>query len=461
MSAVGKLSCFKAYDVRGKLGQDLNEDIAYRIGRATAQSLKVETMALGFDARETSPSLAKALAAGICDAGANVLEIGLAGTEEIYAAVSAFNTGAGIEVTASHNPSDYNGMKIVKKGSQPLSEQEFLNIKKLAEEGKFIRSEHTGLVIDKKADARDAYIKKIFNFVDLQSLKPLKIVINSGNGAAGPTIEAINKKLTESGVNTRFVYVHHDPDASFPNGIPNPMIEENRSATADAVVREEADFGVAFDGDFDRCFLFDHQGNFVSGEYVVGLLSEVFIGKEKGATIVHDPRVVFNTKDVVDKCNGHAVASKAGHAFVKAKMRKVGAIYGGEISAHHYFRDFSYCDSGMIPWLMVWQLLSEKKSVLSEIIAERKKRFLSSGELNFTVSESKNCLQMVKDLFAAEAGFVDEFDGLSMGFNSWRFNLRISNTEPLVRLNVETKGDQLLLIEKTENLKDLIKSFVI
>jgi phosphomannomutase len=461
MSVFRKLRCFKAYDVRGKVGEDLNEDIAYRIGRATAQSLKIKTIALGFDARETSPSLAEATAKGICDAGADVVDIGLTGTEEVYFAVTAFNTGAGIEITASHNPINYNGMKIVKQGSQPLTEQEFFNIKKLAEEGNFIQSDRSGLIINEKTSARDAYVNRILDFIDLKSLKPLKIVINSGNGAAGPTIDAIHKKLKEKGVETQFLLVDHDPDASFPNGIPNPMLEENRSATANAVVRGKADFGVAFDGDFDRCFLFDHQGNFISGEYMVGLLSEIFIGKETNATIVHDPRVVWNTIDVIRRCNGHAVASKTGHAFVKATMRKAGAIYGGEMSAHHYFRDFSYCDSGMIPWLMVWQLLSEKKVLLSELIAERKDRFPTSGELNFTVPDATKCLQMMKDLFAAQAGLVDELDGLSMSFNSWRFNLRMSNTEPLVRLNVETKGDELLLIDKTEELTNLIKGFTI
>ena len=461
MSIVRKLRCFKAYDVRGRIGEDFNEDIAYRIGRATAQLLNIKTFALGFDARETSPSLAKATAEGICDAGTDVLDIGLAGTEEVYSAVTAFNTGAGIEITASHNPIDFNGMKIVKQDAQPLAEQEFANIKKLAEEGTFIEPKRSGVVIDKKAGAREAYIKRILNFVDLKNLKPLKIVLNSGNGAAGPTIEAINGKLKERGVNTQLVFINHNPDASFPNGIPNPMLEENRSATVDAVVREEAKFGVALDGDFDRCFLFDQLGNFISAEYLVGLLSEIFMSREAGATIVHDPRVIWNTMDVVDKCKGHAVASKTGHAFVKATMRKAGAIYGGEMSAHHYFRDFSYCDSGMIPWLMVWQLLSESGGLLSELITDRKNLFPTSGELNFTVSDAEKCLEMIKNLFAAEAEIVDELDGLSMSFNSWRFNIRKSNTESLVRLNVETKGDKLLLVEKTNELKKLMKRFVI
>lgn len=442
--------------MRGKLGKEFNEDIAYRIGRSTAQSLKANTVVIGYDARKTSPILMQAIARGVCDAGADVINTGLAGTEEIYASVPALNADVGIAVTASHNPIDYNGMKIVKKGSQPLSEQEFANIKHLAEEKKFTLSKSAGSIVDNKFDARDCYIEKILSFVDLTSLKPLKIVINSGNGAAGPTIDSLKIKLMARGVTPNFVYVHHDPNSSFPNGIPNPLLEENRNSTIDAVIHYKADFGVAFDGDFDRCFLFDHSGNFVPGEYVVGLLAEVFLQKEQGANIVHDSRVVWNTIDVVRECNGNAIVTKTGHAFVKAKMRDSCAIYGGEMSAHHYFRDFSYCDSGMIPWLMIWELLSKKKLSLSQLISERVSRFPSSGELNFTVSDASKCFNKVKNLFTAEAIHLDELDGLSMDFENWRFNLRQSNTESLVRLNVETRGDRLLLREKTEKLKWVI-----
>ena len=457
--SVGKgLTCFKAYDVRGKLGQELNEEIAYQIACAAAHSLGASTVALGFDARATSPALARAAIKGICESGADVFDIGLAGTEEIYAAVSEFSCDMGIEITASHNPIDYNGMKFVKKGSQPLSSREFAKIRNLAQQSKFTPSACTGLIKDISSSAREAYIKKILRFVDLPSLKPLKIVINSGNGAGGPTIDALNKKLKIKGVKTNFVFLHHKPDSSFPNGIPNPMLEKNRLSTARAVVREKADFGVAFDGDFDRCFLFDHKGNFIPGEYIVGLLSEIFLKREKGATIVHDPRVVWNTTDIVSKYGGHVFCSKTGHAFVKAAMRDTGAIYGGEISAHHYFRDFAYCDSGMVPWLIVWELLSKSSTSLFDLISKRKNDFPSSGELNFKVSDPENCIEKIKQVFASEVKFIDHLDGLSMSFEKWRFNLRRSNTEPLVRLNVETSGDQLLLKEKTEILKQLIKN---
>ena len=456
MNSLKNLMCFKAYDIRGKLDEELDKDIAYKIGRATAESLNSKTVVVGFDARATSPDLAAAVAKGICDAGADVLDIGLAGTEEMYAAVSEFGACAGVEVTASHNPIDYNGMKIVGRGSQPLSIQEFELIKDLAEKNKFSQPRQMGAIIDEKEVARAAYIEKVLGFVDCSNLKPLKIVINSGNGAAGPTLDALNKKLLEKGIKTNFVFVHHYPDPAFPNGIPNPMLTENRSSTANAVIDQNGDFGIAFDGDFDRCFFFDHTGEFISGEYVVGLLAEIFLNKEKGAMIIHDPRVVWNTLDVVAKFGGHAVASKTGHVFVKAAMRKRDAIYGGEMSAHHYFRDFAYCDSGVIPWLLVWEHLSVSNLSLSELIFERRNRFSSSGELNFTVPNATTCIERVQNHFASKATSIDELDGLSMSFDTWRFNLRKSNTEPLVRLNVETTGDNLLLQEKTSELTLLI-----
>ena len=457
MNSIKKLTCFKAYDVRGKLGDELDEDIAYRIGRATAQSQKAKVVAVGFDARATSPDLASAVARGVCDGGADVFDIGLAGTEEMYAAVTEFGACAGVEVTASHNPINYNGMKIVGRGSKPLSEHEFGLIKTLAEESSFSKPQQTGAVFDEKEVARAAYVERVLGIVDYSDLKPLKIVINSGNGAAGPTLDAINEKLTEKGVQTNFVFVHHNPDSTFPNGIPNPLLEENRSSTARDVIKEQADFGVAFDGDFDRCFFFDHSGVFIPGEYVVGLLAEIFLNKEKGATIIHDPRVIWNTIDVVDRCSGHAVMSKTGHAFVKAAMRARNAIYGGEMSAHHYFRDFAYCDSGVIPWLLIWEHLSGCNLSLSELISQRRNRFPSSGELNFTVPNAETCIEKVQNHFVSEAISIDELDGLSMSFDTWRFNLRRSNTEPLVRLNIETKSNHELLKEKIEELKTLIK----
>lgn len=456
MTSGKKLKCFKSYDVRGKLDDELDDEIAYRIGCAVGQLLNAKTVVLGFDARESSPSLAKAVARGVCDIGANVLEIGLAGTEEMYAAVVQYNACAGVEVTASHNPIDYNGMKIVKDGSQPLNDKEYQNLKKLAEENKFNFSKHSGSVIDVKGSARNNYINKVMGFIDIKNLKPLKIVINSGNGAAGPTIAALNSKLKEKGLVTNFVNLYEDPDSSFPNGIPNPLLEENQSSTGNAVVDEKADFGVAFDGDFDRCFIFDQFGNFIPGEYIIGLLAEIFLTKEEKATIIHDTRVVWNTMDAIQRFGGYAVLSKAGHIFFKSAMREAKAVYGGEMSAHHYFRDFFCCDSGMIPWLLVWQLLSKTNISLAELVAKRKSMFPSSGEINFTVVDAAACIQLVKTSVERHALSIDEYDGLSVAFETWRFNLRQSQTEPLVRLNIETQGNELLLKEKIEEITNLI-----
>lgn len=456
MNLTKSLNCFKTYDIRGKLGEEINAEIAYRIGRATAQRLSAKNVVLGFDARETSPELSKMVAKGVRDAGANIIDLGLSGTEEMYFSVSEFNADAGIEVTASHNPIDYNGMKIVKQQSQPLTAQEFSDIKTLAESNEFAVSNKLGAVCNKKKEARSAYIKKVLSFVDLDSLKPLKIVINSGNGVAGPVVDALDKAIKEKGVKTDFVRVHHNPDSLFPNGIPNPLIKENRSSTVDVINTEEADFGVAFDGDFDRCFFFDHLGNFVPGEYVVGFLAEVFLVKEKGATIVHDTRVTWNTQNVVQKLDGNAVVSKTGHAFLKSAMRKARAVYGGEMSAHHYFRDFNYCDSGIIPMLLIWELLSKEKILLADLMSERKRYFPSSGEINFKVSDVSACIEKVKKFYLLIAKSLNEIDGLSMSFDGWRFNLRASNTEPLVRLNVETTGNQLLLKKKVRELTGLI-----
>ena len=450
------LTCFKSYDVRGKLGLEFNEDIAYRIGRASTQLLRAKSVVIGFDARETSSNLSNSVIAGICDAGADALKIGLAGSEEMYCAVHELNADAGIEVTASHNPIDYNGMKIVKYGARSLTEDEFHDIKLIAEGNNFLCKKSKGSVFKKDQEARSAYMQKILGFIDLKVLKPLKIVINSGNGAAGPVVDGLHEKLEDNGIRSDFVFVDHKPDHTFPNGIPNPLLYENRSFTADVVKSESADFGVAFDGDFDRCFLFDNYGNFIPGEYLVGLLAKVFLEKDKGATILHDPRVTWNTLDLVKKCGGFGMASKTGHVYFKKAMREENAIYGGEMSAHHYFRDFFYCDSGMVPWLLVWELLSKENKSLSDLVDDRRRLFPSSGEINFKVSDTSKCLKVVKDLYSPSASEIDEVDGLSITYSDWRFNLRRSNTESLIRLNIETQGDPKLLTEKIKELTYLI-----
>lgn len=436
-----ELTCFKAYDVRGEIGVNINEDVAYRIGRAVAQHFSAKSVVIGFDARETSPVFAAAASEGARDAGAEVINIGMAGTEEMYWAVTEFGACAGIEVTASHNPINYNGMKIVKSGSQPLEDAtDFQVIKALAGSQKWSDVAEVTSEVDRSAEARMAYVDRILSFVDVSTLRPLKIVVNSGNGAAGPTFDVIADRLHTLGAPLEFVRVHHTPDATFPNGIPNPLLPENHAVTADMVTSESADFGVAFDGDFDRCFFFDEAGKFVPGEYVVGLLASIFLEKEVGANIVHDPRVVWNTQDIVARKGGVAVQSKTGHTFFKQTMRSHEAVYGGEMSAHHYFRDFAYCDSGMISWVLIAELVSRSGHSLGAQVEDRFAAFPSSGEINFIVSDAAKAIAAVLSAYCSDALSIDETDGLSMAFEDWRLNVRRSNTEPLVRLNVESKG---------------------
>ena len=436
------LSCFKAYDVRGEIDVNIDENIAYRIGRAVAQHFIANTLVIGFDARETSPAFAAAASRGARDAGADVVNIGMAGTEEMYWAVTEFGACAGIEVTASHNPINYNGMKIVKSQSRPLDDaDDFQVIKVLAGSQEWLSFGKVGRELDRSDEARKAYVDRVVSFVDVKALRPLKIVANSGNGAAGPTFDAIAERLMELGAPLEFIRVHRVPDATFPNGIPNPLLPENHAATADVVKAERADFGVAFDGDFDRCFFFDEAGQFVPGEYVVGLLASIFLEKEVGAKIVHDPRVIWNTQNIVTQKGGIAVQSKTGHAFIKQTMRSHEAVYGGEMSAHHYFRDFAYCDSGMIPWLLIAELVSRSGRSLGDWVKDRFAAFPSSGEMNFKVSDASTAIENVLSDYRADALSIDEMDGVSLAFDSWRFNLRRSNTEPLVRLNVEGSGN--------------------
>lgn len=451
------LACFKAYDIRGEIGVNIDVDIAYRIGRAVAQHFAAKSVVIGFDARETSPEFGAAVARGVQDAGSEVLDIGMAGTEEMYWAVTEFGACAGIEVTASHNPINYNGMKIVKAQSQPLDDElDFQAIKCLAESQEWVNVLCTGQTKNVAAQSRAAYVDRVLSFVDVAQLAPMKIVINSGNGAAGPTVDAIIDRLIAQGAPVEFVRVHHTPDITFPNGIPNPILLENHAATAAVVVREAADLGVAFDGDFDRCFLFDNSGRFVPGEYVVGLLASIFLDKEQGSKIVHDPRVIWNTQDIVAGKGGTAVQSKTGHAFIKQTMRAELAIYGGEMSAHHYFRDFAYCDSGMIPWLLLAELVSKSRRSLADLVQQRFIMFPSSGEINFRVEDADAAIERVVSVYRKTALSLDTTDGVSLVFADWRFNIRKSNTELLVRLNCESRGNSGSLAQKARAVAELL-----
>jgi len=439
------INCFKAYDIRGRLGLDLDENIAYRIGAAFSVALGAKKVVLGRDVRASSEKLAKSVAKSLIDQGCEVFDLGLSGTEEMYFATTYFGADGGICVTASHNPLDYNGMKMVRAGSAPLDATNGLaRIKELAEGNAFEKRATIGAICDVAEEARAAYVERICQFVAISALKPLKILVNAGHGTAGPTFDAISERLAELGAPLVFERLFNEPDGTFPQGIPNPLLPENRPATADAVRASGADLGVAWDGDFDRCFFFDHTGAFIDGEYVVGLLADAFLSKDPGATIVHDPRIIWNTQDLVAKAGGCAVQARTGHAFIKQTMRDENAIYGGEMSAHHYFRDFFYCDSGMIPWLIVAELVS-RHGPLADLVAHRKLAFPSSGEINFTLEDPKNAISKVRAEFESDAITIDEMDGLGFDMGDWRFNLRSSNTEPVVRLNIESRGDAELV----------------
>ncbi|MES9905563.1 MAG: phosphomannomutase CpsG [Sedimenticola sp.] len=452
---MSSLSCFKAYDIRGRLGDELNDEIAYRIGRAYGDYLKPRSVVVGGDVRLTSESLKLALADGLMDAGVDVIDLGMTGTEEIYFATWYLQVDGGIEVTASHNPMDYNGMKLVREGAKPISGDSGLDqIKKLAEESIFSEVKRKGTLTQRST--LDAYVDHLLSYIDLNSLKPMKLVVNSGNGAAGHVVDAIEKRFEAANVPVEFIKLHHEPDGHFPNGIPNPLLPERRQDTIDAVLRHKADIGIAWDGDFDRCFLFDEKGRFIEGYYIVGLLAETLLEKNPGSKIIHDPRLTWNTIDIVTKAGGRPIQSKTGHAFIKERMRDEDAIYGGEMSAHHYFRDFAYCDSGMIPWLLVTSLLSKKDKNLSGFVAEQITAYPSSGEIDSRLDNAEAAITRVRSFYEDKAHIIDETDGISMEFEDWRFNLRCSNTEPLVRLNVESRGNAALMQEKTEEILGLV-----
>ena len=451
------LNCFKLYDIRGKLGSSFTGEIAFRIGSAVTKRLNAKKIILGYDARESSPSITDFVAKGCKSQGADIIEIGLCGTEEMYWAVNEFGACGGIQITASHNPINYNGLKIVKSEARPLElDTEYLEIKKLSELNKFEKAKIFGSSIDYSEKSRVSYIKQILSFIDLKKLEPIKILLDAGNGAAGPTLKSLESSLRAHGVDCNFVFINADPDHTFPNGIPNPMLKENREKTIESINKHSVDFGVAFDGDFDRCFLFDEKGNFVEADFLISVLADMFIEKENGACIVHDSRQIFAIKKAVKEAGGETKLCQSGHIFFKSAMRACDAIYGGESSGHHYFRDFSYCDSGMIPWLLVWQILSNSSKSLSEILACYRKTFFSSGEINFLVDDGQACLESVKNEFISGCQEYDKLDGLNVSFDNWRFNLRQSNTEPLVRLNVESFKDKKLMSEKTNQLKRFI-----
>ncbi len=446
------ITAFKAYDLRGRIPTELNADIAYRVARGYAEFLKPKRICVGRDIRLSSAELAASVIRGLVDSGVEVVDIGLCGTEGVYFATFALGLDGGIMVTASHNPPDYNGMKFVREGSRPISGDTGLkDIRRLAEAGAFAAAARPGTVTP--IDTGPKYIEHLLSYVDRNTVKPIKIVCNAGNGGAGLVIDKLAPQLP-----FQWVKLYHEPDGTFPNGVPNPMLEQNHAPVIEAVRRERADLGIAWDGDYDRCFFFDEEGTFIEGYYIVGLLASVFLKRNPGGRVVHDPRLTWNTLDIVKAAGGEAVLCKSGHAFIKAKMRDVDAVYGGEMSAHHYFRDFAYCDSGMIPWLVVAQVLSDTGKSLSALVGERMRLFPASGEINRRVPDGPTAIAAVEARYTPGARSVDYTDGLSIEFDDWRLNLRSSNTEPLIRLNVESRGDLRLMKAKTAEILGLLDS---
>ncbi|MFM7335802.1 MAG: phosphomannomutase [Tabrizicola sp.] len=450
------MSAFKSYDICGRLGTDLTEAITHRIARAFATVTGADAVVLARDCRESSPALADAVAAGLMAQGVRVLDLGMAGTEEMYFATAHLGAGGGICVTASHNPREYNGMKLVGRGAVPLPDADFARIRALTE-GETSFTAAPGGTREDRSSVRADYVAHVAGLVG-QGIGPLRLVVNAGNGAAGQTLDALVEGLASRGARLDLVRMHHTPDGSFPNGIPNPLLPENRPVTAAAVRAAKADFGVAFDGDFDRCFLFDGEGGFVDGEHVVALLAAAHLVTEPGATIVHDPRVIWAVQDAVQRGGGRSVLAPTGHIFLKAAMRREGAVYGGEMSAHHYFRGFMACDSGMIPWLLVARLVSQSGRSLTELVGAMRRDFPSSGEINFRVADLPAVVARVKAALEPEARSADRTDGLSLDFGEWRLNLRASNTEPLLRLNVEARGDAGLVAAAVARVRALIEA---
>lgn len=458
------LSCFMAYDIRGRVPDQIDTTLARQIGRAFVTEFGARRVLVGRDVRLESPSLAAALIQGLSENGADVIDIGLCGTEEVYFGTVHHGTDGGIMVTASHNPKGFNGMKLVREGARPISGDSGLlairdrilaesaeSLSTLLVPGESRQGTSGRIVVD---TGKSAYIEHLLGYLDRKALRPLKIVADPGNGGAGMVIQPLEERLRP----LRFVLVNERPDGDFPHGVPNPLLPERREATSAAVRKHGADFGIAWDGDFDRCFLFDANGRFIEGYYLVGLLAEVMLAKNPGARILHDPRLTWNTIEQVEAAGGVPVQSKTGHAFMKERLRQEDAVYGGEMSAHHYFRDFAYCDSGMIPWMLVAELISRTGRTLADLVDARMAAYPCSGEINYRVAAVPPVIERVLDYFAPQDPRIDLTDGIGLEFADWRFNLRASNTEPLLRLNVETRGDAEAVSRHVGEIADLIAS---
>lgn len=446
------LDCFKAYDVRGAVPDTLSPQLVRAAGRAFAAETGARHVVIGRDARLSGPLLRDALCLGLRESGCSVTDIGMCGTEEIYYAAFAQTFDGGIMITGSHNPAHENGLKMVRAGAVPISGDSGLHAirDRTAEELRTLTADTPPtqeLAPLHAASYRAAYAAHLLRMVGTDGLRPLKIHCDAGNGCAGLVLRELAPHLPYI-----LTFSNAEPDGHFPHGVPNPLLPEKREATARAVREHGADLGLAWDGDFDRCFFYDHEGTFIEGYYLVGLLAEAVLENHPGGKIVHDPRLVWNTQEVVTAAGGKPVLSKAGHAFMKETMRAVDAVYGGEMSAHHFFREFAYCDSGMLPWLMVARIISRSGKSLKELVAARMAAYPCSGEINRSVRDTEAVMDAVYRDYAPQALEESRLDGLSLSFKDWRFNLRPSNTEPLIRLNVEARGDAALMARMTKAL---------
>jgi phosphomannomutase len=445
-------SCFKAYDIRDKVPDDLDPRLAKAIGRGLVDLFNLKNVVIGRDVRLSGEEIMTSCIEGMLERGCDVQSIGLCGTEEMYHAVFSMEekgVDGGIIITASHNPAEYNGMKIVLTGARPLSGDTGLHRlgKYVVEPVEKTPAIKTGQCT--QLSLRKQYIEHVLGYIDIKKLAALKIVANCGNGCAGPVLNVLEKRLP-----CEIIKLNSEADGSFPHGVPNPLLVENRQITSQAVIDNKADMGIAWDGDFDRCFFWDERGEFVEGYYIVGLLAREMLSQNKGERILHDPRLIWNTIEQVEGSGGIAVMTKTGHAFIKERMRAENALYGGEMSAHHYFRDFGFCDSGMIPWLLVASLLSKQGQPLSALVGDMIAAYPVSGEINSVVGDADAVIKKIESIYSD--GEKDYTDGLSIAYDEYRFNIRKSNTEPVLRLNVESRGDKSLMEQKTAELLDVI-----
>ncbi len=444
-------SVFKAYDVRGIYPTQLDEDGAYRVARAYTTHFEPRAVALGRDMRLSSPTMAKAAAEGIADAGSDVVDLGLVGTEMLYHAVTELGLEGGVCVTASHNPKEYTGMKIVRRGALPVGGDSGLaDVQALAEAG-FGDVERRGEI--RAADVWPSFVEKVLSFVDVDAIRPLRVVIDAANGMAGVMLPPVLERLPALDV----VRCHFDPDGSFPNHEPNPLLPENREFIVRKVVEEDADIGVAYDGDADRCFFVDDTGEFVPGDFATALMAEAVLARAPGEKVIYDVRASRAVPETIERAGGTPLVNRVGHAFIKQRMRAENAVFAGEVSAHYYFREFSQADTGVVPFLVMLELVSRSGRKLSELLRPYKERFFLTGEINTPVADVALKLQELKERYTAEGGRVSHLDGISIDFDDWHFNVRPSNTEPLLRLNLEATSESLMA-EKRDEVLALIRS---